>query len=338
MADRLRPWLLAAATALWVARPLFPSEAAATCGDGLPVVMLWLLLAGCWLAATVASRRFFLRFGWTDAAAGLLIGLVALAALWAVRHGSPRPAVNMLWEWTGLGLGFFLTRQLLGGPRQTRAMVAAMIALAVALSGYGLYQRRRDAAGRGRVQGRSRWRLRAAGVWAAPGSPQRQHFEDRVKNREPFATFALTNSLAAMLAPWLVLAAGIAITGGTIRKAAPCIACALAIAACLVLTRSRSSYVAVLAGLALAALARMRVSEGTVPFSSNENWDSPRAVRGPARREKRAGLGWKLPAGIALAAVVLVAGAWQSAGRRTWPQRPPSRSAIASSIGRPRCE
>ena len=142
LADRLRPWLLAAATALWVARPLFPSEAAATCGDGLPVVMLWLLLAGCWLAATVASRRFFLRFGWTDAAAGLLIGLVALAALWAVRHGSPRPAVNMLWEWTGLGLGFFLTRQLLGGPRQTRAMVAAMIALAVALSGYGLYQRR----------------------------------------------------------------------------------------------------------------------------------------------------------------------------------------------------
>ena len=47
----------------------------------------------------------------------------------------------MLWEWTGMGLGFFLTRQLLGGPSQTRAMIAVMIALAAGLSGYGLYQR-----------------------------------------------------------------------------------------------------------------------------------------------------------------------------------------------------
>ncbi len=284
LAERLRPWLLAAATALWVARPLFPSEAAATYGDGLPVVMLWLVLAACWAAGAVASRRFSLRFGPVDAVAGLLVGLVALASLWAARHASPRPAVNMLWEWTGLGLGFFLTRQLLGGPRQTRAMIAAMIGLAAALSGYGLYQRAVEMP-RSEAEYRAdpERAMRAAGVWAPPGSPRWQHFEDRVKNREPIATFALTNSLAAMLTPWLVLAAGIAMSCPSLRKAAPSVACALVIAACLVLTESRSSFVAVLAGLALAWL---------------------------VRSGKRMGLGWKLPAAIALAAVILVAGAW----------------------------
>ncbi len=283
-ADRLRPWLLAAATALWLARPLFPSEAAATHGDGLPVVMLWLTLGVCWLLGAVRGRRFRLRFGWTDAAVGLLIGVHALAALWAARHASPRPAVNMLWEWIGLGLGYFLTRQLIGGPRQVRAMIAVMIALAVGLSGYGLYQRTvempRDEA---QYEADPDGTLREAGEWAPPGSPQRQHFEDRLKNREPTATFALTNSLAAMLAPWLVIAAGLAMGSSAVRKAVPCIGCAVLIAACLVLTKSRASYLAVLFGLALAGLAR-----------------GGRKVRP----------GWKLPAGIALAATVLVAGAW----------------------------
>ena len=153
----MRPWLLAAATALWVARPLYPSEAAAAHGDGLPVVMLWLALAVCWLFSVAGQRRFSLRFGWTDAAAGLLIALCAAAALWAVRHESPRPALNMLWEWTGLGLGFFLTRQLLGGAgegagdgrRDDRPGRRALRLWPVSAE-------RRDAAGRGGVQTGSR--------------------------------------------------------------------------------------------------------------------------------------------------------------------------------------
>jgi hypothetical protein len=283
LAEQLRPWLLAAATTLWVARPLFPSEAAASHGDGLPVVMLWLVLAVCWLLGMLGSRRFRLRFGWTDAAAGLLVVLTALAALWAVRYESPRPALNMLWEWTGMALGFFLTRQLLGGLVQARAMIAVMIALAAGLSGYGLYQRSVEMP---RAEAEYKMDPEAtaheAGVWAPAGSPERQHLQDRLKNREPTATFALTNSLAAMLAPWLVIAVAICASCSPWRKAVPCILAALLIAACLALTRSRSSYVAVAVGLALLGLA----------------WG------GKLR------LGWKLPAGAALAAAVLVAGLW----------------------------
>ena len=52
--------------------------------------------------------------------------------------------------------------------------------------------------------------LRDAGLWFPPDSPERKLFEDRLANTEPMATFALTNSLAAFLAPWLVMLAGIA--------------------------------------------------------------------------------------------------------------------------------
>lgn len=111
--DRLRPWLLGGAMALFVARPLYPSESAAAFGDGLTIVMLWLVLAVFWLLGAIGRPRFSLRFGWPDAAVLLLLAWHTAAALWATQHGAPRPAINMLWEWIGLALCFLLTRQFL---------------------------------------------------------------------------------------------------------------------------------------------------------------------------------------------------------------------------------
>ena len=127
-------------TALCVARPLFPSESAASYGDGLTMVMLWIALAVFWLLGAIGRPQFSIRFGWTDAAVLLLVGWHTVAALWAVGHGTPRPAINMLWEWVGMGLCFFLARQFIATAREARAVAAVMVALAVALSGYGLYQ------------------------------------------------------------------------------------------------------------------------------------------------------------------------------------------------------
>jgi len=255
-ADLLRPWLLGAACALWVARPLFPSESAAHEGDGLPVVMLWIALAVFWLLGLIGQRQFRLRFGWTDAAVGLLIGLHTIAAVWGAVHGSARPAVNMLWEWIAFGLCFFLARQLVVGRRETRALVAVMIALAVALAGYGLYQYFYEMpATRAVYEADPDGALREAGMWFEPGSPQRVMFENRLQSTEPIATFALTNSLAGYLAPWLVVAAGIAIGAGWGRRRLgtplAVAVCALPVAACLLLTKSRSGYIAVTLGLLL---------------------------------------------------------------------------------------
>ena len=145
----------------------------------------------------------------------LLVGLHSLAALRAVWQESPRPALNMLWEWIGFGLAYFLARQLLDTQRQARAVVAVMIALAAGLSGYGLYQRAVEMPlARAAYAADMEGTLRQAGIAAPPGSPERQYFEARLQNNEPIATFALTNSLAAVLAPWFVLAIGVAATKG----------------------------------------------------------------------------------------------------------------------------
>ena len=102
--------------------------------------MLWLALAVIWLVGAIGRKRFTLRFGPVDAAVLVLVAWQCIAALHAVRYGSPRPALNMLWEWVGLGMVFFLARQLIHDAREVRAVVAAMIALMAAISVYGIYQ------------------------------------------------------------------------------------------------------------------------------------------------------------------------------------------------------
>jgi O-antigen ligase len=287
--DRWRPWLLAGLIALFVARPLFAGESAVL-GDGMPVVMLWIALAVLWLLGALGRRSFTLRFRGADGALLLLVVLHTASALWAVQRASPRPAVNLLWEWVGMGLSFLLARQLLVGRREAKAALAVMFCLAVAISGYGLYQyfyqfpqmradfmRDPDAA------------LRASGMWYEPGSRDRELFAMRLESPAPLATFALTNSLAGYLAPWLVIAAGIAVGARRENRWPTRLAvglCAWPVAGCLVLTKSRSAWGAALLGLVL-------VGWFCLP--------------------KKTRVGWKLPAGLAVllgaAAVAIVAAA-----------------------------
>ena len=240
-----RPWLLGGMMAIMVARPMFPSESAASFGDGLTAVMLWIALAVFWLLGRSPGRGSRSASDGPTPPCVLLVRWHTVAAVLAVAHGTPRPAMNMLWEWIGMGLCFFLARQLIDTAREARAVVAVMIALAVALSGYGLYQRAYELPGRG---GRSTrpipiGALHNVGLWMPPNSPGRKLFEDRLANVEPTATFALTNSLAGFLTPWLVVLAGL--IGSTLRKGKrpwAMIVALIPIAACLLLTKSRSGY------------------------------------------------------------------------------------------------
>ncbi len=268
--EALRPWLLAGLVALCVARPLLPSEGVSWLGDGQPFNMLALILTAGTLLAVAIHGQFTQRFHLVDAAVAALVGLCATSALVGASSGSPRMSLNMLWEWVGLGLVYFLARQLVRTAQEARGLVAVMFALAVVLSGFGFYQvfvglpadRAEYAANPDEV-------LRSLGQWYPAGSPERQLFENRLQSTEPLATFALTNSLAGFLAPWLVVALGI---GGSMlaerRGTAPqprsavrtarIVAFALsvlAVAGCFVLTKSRSGYVALAAGIALLPLA-----------------------------------------------------------------------------------
>ena len=249
-ANRSHGWLLGGMTAALVARPLFPSESAATHGDGLPLVMLWLALLVIWLLAGIGRKRFTICFGPVDVAVLVLVAWQCVAALYAVRHGSPRPAFNMLWESIGLGLVFFLARQLLRDAGEVRAVAAAMIALMAAISVYGIYQYAIELpAMRSQYDANPDALLHEAGLNFPPGAPLRDLLENRLANREPLATFALTNSLAAALAPWLVVGLGIvAATWQQRRRWIAWLICIIPIACCLLLTRSRSGYAAVVVG------------------------------------------------------------------------------------------
>jgi O-antigen ligase len=253
---RFRPWLLGGMTALLVARSLFPSESAAE-GDGLPTVMLWLVLAVLWLLGEIGRKRFTLRFGPVDVAVLVLVAWQCLAALYAVRHGSPRPALNMLWEWAGLGMVFFLARQFICDSHAARAVVAAMIALMTAISAYGIYQYAIELpAQQSQYLADKEGMLREAGLNYPPGTPVREMFERRLANREPPGTFALTNSLAAALAPWLVIGLWIAAAAWPERRriAWRMLICLVPVAICLLLTRSRSGYAAAAVGFLWLAL------------------------------------------------------------------------------------
>jgi hypothetical protein len=285
-ADRWRPWLLGGLVALFVLRPLFPSESAAREGDGLVVVMLWIALAVFWLLGAIGRRQFHVRFGWTDGAVLLLVGWHTIAALWVTTHGSPRPAINMLWEWVAYGLCFLLARQLIVTRREARAVIGVMVALAVGLAAYGLYEYYWELpATLAEFLDNPEAAMRKAEVWYEPGSRDFELFLARLDTYEPMATFGLTNSLAGFLAPWLVVTAGIGVGAGPWRRQWPTWlavgACALPVAVCLLLTHSRTGCVAAALGLLLLVAAFL------------PRW-MPR-------------LGWKLPAGLAAAAAILVA-------------------------------
>lgn len=272
--DRWRPWLAAGTCGLFVVQALVSGDSS-TSGNGLFGVMLWIALGTFWALAVVGRPRFPLRFGWVDAAVVFLVGWHTIAAIWASETGSPRAAVNTLWTWIGFGVSFLLARQLLTRRREIRAMLVVMIALAVAISGYAVYQRL--------VEMPANWEayaedpagvLREAGVFAPLGSPEAVQFEKRLYSFEPTGTFALANSLAGYLAPWLVMAVGIAVAGGLAGRrrlwtSIVAVLAAAAISVSLAWTKSRSAYLAVASGLPLAWWAghRRRVPGGWKLFA-----------------------------------------------------------------------
>lgn len=206
----MRQVCLAFMVALYVATPMIPSEAAASQGTGLVLVMLWLILTGTWLADGILRGKFELRFGPAGLAMAALVGWHVVSAFAMAGQGSPRPAINMVWEWVALGLGFILARNLVRHESEVRAIIAVMLGAAVCIAVFSFYQYFYTM-----PQIREEYKkdpvavMREAGIRAEPGSTQWDRFRNRVESREPSGTFALTNSLAAFYTPWIVMGVGL---------------------------------------------------------------------------------------------------------------------------------
>ena len=258
LAELLRKLALGLAVALIAARAYFPSEARSEqeTGVGLVWVLAMLVVASIAVAAAWVSGRSRIRVSLADVG---VIALVALVCLSARIAAEKRIAVNLAWEWVGLGLTYVILRSLPRSRSESSAIAGVLVATAVAVSSYGLYQVAVEyPVLRALYLKNPVAMLREAGV--DPADPAaRARFEDRLLgSKEPMSTFALTNSLAGYLVGASALALAVLLDRVSMGRsrllriaiAAPPL---LILLVCLLLTKSRSAYLGLFAAILILA-------------------------------------------------------------------------------------
>jgi O-antigen ligase len=277
---RLRTGVLGGGVSLVVMVALIPSEATIPEGTYAALAAGWCVLLIVWSLALWLDHRPALELGWTELTAAALIGWHTLAGMTALSSGNGRHALNSVWLYIGYGLTAFLLRQTLRTAAQVRALVAAMLWLATLLAALGLYQYFIQMPAQRRLyEANPEQMLAQQGIPTDKNNSQRIMFENRLRSVEPLATFALTNSLAGVLAPWLCAALAIALAlrhDANQRPTLPgLLSIAVVLAGCLVLTKSRTAYLAAAAGLALVAIYCR-------PGGRRFDWRIPAALAGAA--------------------------------------------------------
>ena len=250
-------------TALLVASPMVSSESLDQFAGNALLITLWLATWCIWGFTTVFAAQ---RRVWVSGPTLVLLALVGwmsvntLILLWA-EEGDLRLAVHGMWNWVGLAAVFFLCGQYFVTDRQRRAICAVMVGVAVALAAHACFQSVYELPlARAEYALDPTAALLKAGVDAPPGSPERALYEFRLASPDSTATFALANSLAGFLTPWMILLCGMLVLPSTTSQvrtsgaretarrlvcAALCCLLGLGIA----LTHSRSALVAVGCGM-----------------------------------------------------------------------------------------
>ncbi|MCA9114995.1 MAG: O-antigen ligase family protein, partial [Planctomycetaceae bacterium] len=298
----LARWAETAAVALLVARILIPTEGAVQ-GDTLWIALLWFPLAALWLivhpaaggpsvpAPAAGSGSWWRGSSFRLADAGVLLlaagHVLATGGVFAL-GGNRRSAVNLTWEWVALAVAWFVLKSMLARRGFRRQLVVILVALAVAESGYGIWQHYVWYPQTARLYSGIRTELdeleSRTGLTSTEEArrstlqsqlmerqiplegPSRLLWENRLNaSTEPFGTFALANSFAGYLGGWLFVALGFAVLpllpfafpagsrGGQSRTAgsiAVSLVLVVPLLLCLLLTKSRTAW----AGSSCAAL------------------------------------------------------------------------------------
>lgn len=272
--------LLISASGFWIA------EEAAD-GRGLYLVVLWGLTAVGLCLRQLREQSGAVRFrGMFDCAVLLLVGGHLLSTWMVFRSGGDRrSALNLTLEWAGLAGIWFLLRHLAADARGTIFLRDVLTTLILGMACYGIWQHHVG------FPADAEWyRVRRTALDAALEAPgadarrtaalvtaefQRQGvptdgtgrilWENRVLySTEPLGPFALTNTLAGLLAAALILVTG-RISGRWQELGRPAwrellvvIFQIMTIGWCLLLTKSRSAWLGAIAGLVIVAVVRSR--------------------------------------------------------------------------------
>jgi hypothetical protein len=269
LGERIRRVALGLLAALVTARAFWPSEPDLKegAGGGLSWVLALLAVAGIGIAAPFLGGTFRFRWSWTDA---LVIAVTVLVALSASHAFDRRAAINLAWEWVALGLAYLLLRNLPRTRIESSALAGVFVATAFAVSVYGLYQVTVELPLlRKEFQRNPQGILQKLSI--EPGSRGEQMLKNRLmSSNEPWSTFALANSLAGYIVGALVLALAVAVYNlargdapgsrwVVLGMAAPVV---LILLVCLLLTKSRSASIGVVAAMTVFAWrARRQVPE-----------------------------------------------------------------------------
>ena len=248
------PILHGSAAALFVATVLFSGESLVRFGTGHLLTVLWFLLA-----VSCAGWNYFAknRSRFNDIAVVLFfLGITVSVLVHLVPgQGCMRYGLNSLFLWLELAAIYYVFRTILPGSKIRNTFLAIFIAIAVSQSLLGFYQYAVEMPQMVREYEADKESFLAA-IGITPGSAEQTLFENRIHSPEPMGTYPLTNTLAGLLAPAFVLLTGLLIFG---RKKidGPLILfdgiLAFCIGLCLLLTESRTAYIATLCGITLIA-------------------------------------------------------------------------------------
>lgn len=184
-------------------------------GSSLPQILLGLfisLLIGVDCALT--GRAIRISTFDTLLPLGLLAWLV-IGAMLAGEATNPRLGWLGFWQVVMIAGVYCSARQLFCSGAAREVCLAVIIVGGIALSIHAVYQNWiQFPADRAAYAADPEGLLEASGLDAPPGSPMRKRFEDRfLESREPFASFALANSLATLLSAVLVLLTALWVQG-----------------------------------------------------------------------------------------------------------------------------
>lgn len=249
------------AIAAMTARLLVPTESTIQ-GETLWIVVLLLVAATIYsIGRWQAGHR--LRFDGFTLAVGLIIVGHLVSGVWILStEGHKRWAVNVMWEWIGLGATCFVLRR----NKSALYVIAAMV---VVLAGQGVWQYfvdfpalRAEYAAHISDDSSALDQVRLQNDLTMRGIPEseagRKLFADRLRSLEPLGPFALTNTLAGLLAVGLLL--GLISHLRDTRSLGQYLVGAIVlipIAYCLFLTKSRTAIVAVTVGVILYGVRRL---------------------------------------------------------------------------------
>ncbi len=257
----------AGAIAVYVA--YYPSDSIAIeDGDGLWFAVLaiaWMTLvaAVCWFRPDPESVELSKAgFDWIDFSAIGLATWMMVAAFLNAAQSDLRMGTNEAWWWASAAAILIASRRVLISQAMRQSFLLLTICVTVGLAVDALHQDWISLpATRASYQADPDAVVRAMGIDAPPDSSTRMVLENRLMDGGPTATFALANSLAALMLIGVVLiAAAIRFTWTQIcvRGKVGLIGCLVVLVPALLAVRSRAALAATLIGIAMVCLTNSR--------------------------------------------------------------------------------